>query len=491
MFRRFVALVLSLSLVLAPMGNMARANALYMTLNNATQLYGFAGQAYDFVVNDVWNSKTSKHVRLIWALSQGADAEAAYASAEIPPPAGWSAPALPATIARTMTGGTISGYFKPATVSGYAYNGVDISSRSPEDFVQTLKVMPSGFYMNGFSDLRWPWAVFSGMATGSVTISRKYGSFQFFSHAPIGSDGKVTMGCVVLVGGTAGGPCTYMQASTGATGYTLTGAYVTITATGNSGGDLIFEAPLVGAQWSDCPVGYSPNAANASQCQLTDSNAARADGGYFHNGSCIWGYGAAPEVYDPECDDLKNNGVVSVEQTPTGPVLVVRDPQNPGTVTAYKRNADGSTQISRTTKNSDGSVTRTDALAYPDGRFSPITGTNFPQNPPPEYPGQDPSQPEGDPDVQFPGYEPLDPDPELPEEAIPVGVGSVSDVSVPVSNECPFNALGFDIPLGDLGTFTLTDNGLLCQLLDTYDDAIRNVSIASAFIAGLFIILGA
>jgi hypothetical protein len=271
----------------------------------------------------------------------------------------------------------------------------------------------------------------------------------------------------------------------------------------------------------ECSPGYTMNPANF-KCDLTDIEQARKSGA--NDGVCFISEGRS-SPFDKDCIDLKfENKLAETTDGQGKPVAVVNDKDGDGEIVAARPQDDGGTDISRTfPTDANGNQRREDTPIDKDGRVGPTSNANYPTPNPPLYPG-DPGGTAipggvgtGTSSAQCggPGQTPCatrivdangnDVKP------ITAGdpVGGISDsasgsaqakldavkskISISVSATCPQGILDFVMPLPDSagGDYHVTDNGVICQIGDTYGSTIRMLSIAIAWIGALYIVLRA
>lgn len=151
-----------------------------------------------------------------------------------------------------------------------------------------------------------------------------------------------------------------------------------------------------------CPSGYTLRSDN-SICDLTDIEAAKGPTS-LRDGRCIVSPEGEVNPFDPDCSALQSAGAFSRETANDGrPATVIRDPSGTSPdVTAvlprppgHNSSSDpGGVDVSQSTKNPDGSVNRQDiSIDKPTQpgdkpKAGDSKGANYPNNPPPAYPGQ-------------------------------------------------------------------------------------------------------
>lgn len=299
----------------------------------------------------------------------------------------------------------------------------------------------------------------------------------------------------------------------------------------SAGGIFRFDVSSV-----SCPAGYSYNS-TSGKCDLTDISSASVSVG---DGVCMV-YAGLPVVGDPDCQALKDSNKLTTSTTSAGQPAVSVASKSGYTVSQVYDPPTKASVVSRVAALPDGSTNRQDVNVSPTGAIGSSTTTNYPANPPPLYPGDPggttvpgsttgttktavPCGAPGEPKCAIDGMAELngsasamardlgmirsdiskmagngtsptdDLGDALPAEiSDPLGALEESASVIPVSSYCPRDLFSLTLPFPSHmgGPLDLNTDGLFCDLIGDYQELIRTLSIACAFVSATFIVLRA
>lgn len=282
---------------------------------------------------------------------------------DVPAPSGAAAPVVPSTVVSKSSGGATTLTIAAHTVNGITYPGTTITANAG-GIVQALKSLDPAKVHPSYMP-----AYLTGRENATVSLQQLYANPSSYST------------------GFTGSPTAYANYNSASTSmHYLQLQFQTASSS------YIYKFKLDNAAFEDCPAGYTRSTGtDQSICNLTDVNAAKATSSTFTDGKCIiHRNNPIPTTTDPDCATLMSQGAFKEEIATDGrTVQIIKDPSNATTETvAYKRNDDGSTDISVAQRGADGSGFLQTATATSTGQVGAVSTTNYQANPVPQYPGQ-------------------------------------------------------------------------------------------------------
>lgn len=370
--RYFTALLLSLAVFSA--GAIAPLIPVIWLFSGAATYSLYSALNGDYIARDVKATTSSPPVRVHVKIRSTATEDASALSA----PSGYSSPAVPQQVTRSVFNGSTSVTIPSQT--GYAGGTL---SGTLDQVVSSLRYASQPPFQYS-SSLTNPRAIPSGLmatSTATVTVTRRYGSY------------KPTYGASSCFDLACASPLVfyYYNSPNSFGGSTATGFFATVDVNYGNGTTQRLVLPLEDASFSQCGSGYSVNPADPTKCDLTSLSEARADSGTLADGKCVVSRGV-PNPFDVDCSALRSAGSLVTENASDGtPVLKVVN--TGGSVSdsmtiAVHPKPDGSQQLTTSEKGADGSGSMFTASIDPDGKVGPVTGTIYPAQPAPQYPGQ-------------------------------------------------------------------------------------------------------